>query len=359
MLQRHCAKHIYIVPDGLKELMSDISREVLRSHPKNVYTFIADYLDALIITRENARVAAKLVQSITEITTTTCNFLKKTGISRKEADNIVAIIQKTFRQHLRECPVVYDQTEQTVEVETANIISNIINEAEIPPEIGEEAARIIQNAYKDYKHRREHEKELLNGMIDWRVAARSAIRLYRKTGVTTEEASRAANLIKSAYKGYYTRRIMKNLAKREKQPQEEKVEETSTNEETKSITKSDRSVRINYNTVIPHVDFDDVNNLDDLDIKPNVSKESTTSIVVADTINNILEQTITLVERKHQTEMDSLSRQEYKEMDGDKSGDSFNLDDYSFKVVLDDAFFEDGTENMISIDDGTDNLTDI
>jgi hypothetical protein len=28
MLQRHCARYIYVVPDGLRELMSDISREV-------------------------------------------------------------------------------------------------------------------------------------------------------------------------------------------------------------------------------------------------------------------------------------------------------------------------------------------
>lgn len=28
LLQRHCAKYIYAVPEGLKELMSDISREV-------------------------------------------------------------------------------------------------------------------------------------------------------------------------------------------------------------------------------------------------------------------------------------------------------------------------------------------
>lgn len=55
MLQRHCAKFIYIVPDGLRELMSDISREVIRTQPENVYTYIADYLDALMITRENAR----------------------------------------------------------------------------------------------------------------------------------------------------------------------------------------------------------------------------------------------------------------------------------------------------------------
>lgn len=41
------------VPDGLKELMSDISREVLREQPENIYEFIADYLEEMEITREH------------------------------------------------------------------------------------------------------------------------------------------------------------------------------------------------------------------------------------------------------------------------------------------------------------------
>lgn len=28
-LQRHCAKYIYVIPEGLRELMTDISREVI------------------------------------------------------------------------------------------------------------------------------------------------------------------------------------------------------------------------------------------------------------------------------------------------------------------------------------------
>lgn len=40
------------IPDGLKELMSDISREVLREQPENIYEFIADYLEEMEITRE-------------------------------------------------------------------------------------------------------------------------------------------------------------------------------------------------------------------------------------------------------------------------------------------------------------------
>lgn len=41
------------VPDGLKPLMSDISREVLREQPENIYEFIADYLEEMELAREH------------------------------------------------------------------------------------------------------------------------------------------------------------------------------------------------------------------------------------------------------------------------------------------------------------------
>lgn len=48
-----------------------------------------------------------------------------------------------------------------------------------------------------FKERKQFERNLLENMLDWRVAARSAIHLYRKTGVSKEEADRAATLIKA------------------------------------------------------------------------------------------------------------------------------------------------------------------
>lgn len=41
------------VPDGLKELMFDISREVLRDQPENINEFIADYLEEMVLKREH------------------------------------------------------------------------------------------------------------------------------------------------------------------------------------------------------------------------------------------------------------------------------------------------------------------
>lgn len=84
-------------------------------------------------------------------------------------------------------------TEQVLE---ANLISEILDEAAIPSEQAEMAAVIIQNAYRHFKEKQARERNLLHGMVDWRVAASSTLRLYRKTGATLEEVNRAATLIK-------------------------------------------------------------------------------------------------------------------------------------------------------------------
>ncbi|KAF7396725.1 hypothetical protein HZH66_007587 [Vespula vulgaris] len=80
-LQKHGAKHIYKVPEGLRELCTDITREVLRSQPREMYSFIADYIDLLLITRENAKVAVKIITNILKGTHTIMNILCQTGLT--------------------------------------------------------------------------------------------------------------------------------------------------------------------------------------------------------------------------------------------------------------------------------------
>lgn len=54
-LQTHEGKHIFPIPDGLKELSSDIIREVLRHQPEKINEFIADYLEMMMVVRDQAR----------------------------------------------------------------------------------------------------------------------------------------------------------------------------------------------------------------------------------------------------------------------------------------------------------------
>ncbi|XP_060531548.1 sperm surface protein Sp17 [Cylas formicarius] len=238
-LQKYQARYLYAVPEGLRELMADISREVLRSQPQDLHTFIADYLDALIITRENARVASRVVQSLTDTAQAAAAFFVETGLGKHQVDLLVQAMKKSFAK--RVC-------DTSQEVEEANVVSEVINEAKIEPEEAETAALVIQQAYRRYKEKVVKERELLEGVIDWRVAARSAIRLYRRTGVTNEEANRAATMIKAAYKGYYTRKALKKMSVLSVAESGSSVGRTTLGDE--------RKVTINYDTVIQHVDFD-------------------------------------------------------------------------------------------------------
>ncbi|KAK9875021.1 hypothetical protein WA026_005831 [Henosepilachna vigintioctopunctata] len=206
-IQRHYAKFIYVVPDGLRELMSDITREVLRSQPTDLYTFIADYLDALMITRENARVASSLVVDIVQISETTAELLEKSGMKRSEANRAACVIQQRFKKMME----TKRHDKKSAPLDAKAIVDGILEEAHITKERAHSASIIVQKAYRSFMQREQHRRELLSGFIDWRVAARSAIALYRKTGVTYEEAHRAATLIKSAYKGYYQRKVMSRL----------------------------------------------------------------------------------------------------------------------------------------------------
>lgn len=149
--------------------------------------------------------------------------------------------------------------------EEEEFVREVLNEANVGDEMRHEAARIIQAAFRKFKKRQEYEKDLLFGMVDWRIAARHTISLYRNAGVSEEEANRAATLIKAAYKGYYTRRVMKRLLERglDESVSEESIDEPFAHdlrgeeEEEDEDEETKKSVRIDFTSVIPHVDFGD------------------------------------------------------------------------------------------------------
>lgn len=152
-----------------------------------------------------------MVDSITEIGSTIADLLLETGMCRKDADRVVTTLQKTLRKYLQEKKGVQQKVIVDEQVEKSRVVEMALDEAKVDPELAEQAAMIIQNAWHDYRDRVMREKGLVLGMVDWRVAARSTMRLYKTTRVTMEEANRAATLIKAAYKGYYTRRVMKRM----------------------------------------------------------------------------------------------------------------------------------------------------
>ncbi|XP_050350323.1 uncharacterized protein LOC126773419 [Nymphalis io] len=82
------------LPEGLKDLMSDISREVLRAQPQNLYQFIANYLEALLEVRDVLSIAYDICTDTCECT---CepelhSELKAIGLDQNNLDKAVEII---------------------------------------------------------------------------------------------------------------------------------------------------------------------------------------------------------------------------------------------------------------------------
>ncbi|KAI4498481.1 hypothetical protein M0802_006416 [Mischocyttarus mexicanus] len=164
-LQKHGAKHIYRVPEGLRELCTDITREVLRSQPTEIYSFIADYMDVLLITRENAKVAVKVVNNILKGSQTIMSILYRTGLSIEQIAAAAPRIQAAFRGH--------------------------------------------------------HARMLLaesQGKIQWQRALMNTLNILKKSGVPAEEITKSLPTIETAYRGYYTNRnIRMQMNKRMKE----------------------------------------------------------------------------------------------------------------------------------------------
>ncbi|GLV44263.1 Radial spoke binding protein 15 [Carabus blaptoides fortunei] len=200
LYERRCAKYVYVVPEGLRELMTDISREVLRHNPVQVYCFITEYLDSLLITRENARVAAKLVENLTETSIIIAELFQETGITRHEADRAARIIQRAFRRHSRG-----KTAEEPLEEE--DLLEKIIRKTKVSFEEADRAVGVIQRAYRYYKSKKQDQDD----GVDWRQAAKRTIGILDKVRCPKAELDRAATLIKAAYKGYYMRKNMQKL----------------------------------------------------------------------------------------------------------------------------------------------------
>ncbi|KAF9814541.1 hypothetical protein SFRURICE_020719 [Spodoptera frugiperda] len=93
LLQKHGCSNVFTVPEGLKELMSDITREVLRWQPAKMLDFIANYLAALLITREHGIMAVKILDELCDCHPTVSEHLLQLGLEREDAKELATIIK--------------------------------------------------------------------------------------------------------------------------------------------------------------------------------------------------------------------------------------------------------------------------
>ncbi|EAT41448.1 AAEL006924-PA [Aedes aegypti] len=192
------------VPDELKELMLEISREVLRSQPKNVIHFVADYLEAKLIRRENQVVADKVVDTVLDTSLDIITMLDEIGLNEEKAERAVRMIREAFQKHFK----IRTSDENLRDAfREAEVLKRLVDECGFSESEALKAGKIIERAYKTYFLRNVY--KYYHGPAvtsDWQDAAKHTLGIYAQSGASKEEMERAAVRIQTAYRGYFTRK---------------------------------------------------------------------------------------------------------------------------------------------------------
>ncbi|XP_026326248.1 uncharacterized protein LOC113234941 [Hyposmocoma kahamanoa] len=220
LLQQHGCSNVFTVPEGLRELMSDISREVLRAQPTRIYDFIANYLSVLLITREHGILAVRILDDLCDCKPSVSEHLIQIGFNQPEAEQLAQIIKQEIEGD--------EPTEGTEKVKELEILKRILSTNPLDEDMTAKVCQITRNAYRDYWYKKKLLEQSLKVQADepWEVAAQHTLEIYKKTKPSFTELTRATEKIQAAYRGYYIRKNMIRHLKLEekKKKQSPKVE---------------------------------------------------------------------------------------------------------------------------------------
>ena len=197
------------VPDELKELLFDLSKEVLREQPKDIYTFIADYLDDRLYERENRIVASKTVESVLDYSWNITALLNETEIDPKKAESAVRLIREAFSKHFEIGKPNVDK-----KFEEKKLLRRLVKECGFTVDEAKSASAVIQSAYNSYFYRHVRPDLLPKGdnkETDWKDAAEVTLNLYARSGASKGEIDRAALNIMESYKKHYSKEDTSDL----------------------------------------------------------------------------------------------------------------------------------------------------
>ncbi|XP_075979855.1 uncharacterized protein LOC142979012 [Anticarsia gemmatalis] len=189
----HCKLSL---PQGLKELMNDISREVLRAQPADLYGFIAGYLSALLVSRDNLSVAAYVLSHVCE-----CDCrkelmceLRDIGLDEEDAEDAFKVIMKYFsKEIINEGTLLSTLTKKTY-----------IDDSMLPPVVN-----AIRDAYLQHQaHNITKYEESSDSEEDDEVkrAASHTLKLYRSVRPPEILYEQMAEKIQASYRSFGVRR---------------------------------------------------------------------------------------------------------------------------------------------------------
>ncbi|CAK1541991.1 unnamed protein product [Leptosia nina] len=211
LLQNHGCSNVFSVPEGLKELMADISREVLREQPAKLFDFIANYLSVLLITREHGVMAVKVLDDLCDCRPSVSEHLLQLGLSDGLARDLAQVIKEEIEQ--------FEPEEEAEKIKEMQIMKRILTISNLDEVLAPKVCQVARNAYRDYWYRKKTLEQSMKTQPDeaWEVAAQRTLQIYKSTKPSFSELNRAAQKIQAAYRGYHVRRnLLKHLKPKRK-----------------------------------------------------------------------------------------------------------------------------------------------
>jgi len=198
-------------PDGLLELMADMTREVLRHQPENIFEFLADYLDALRITRDKLQTMKKLSSRLkNQFEKVTIELLTKNGFDEGLSRKMVGIIASKLENSSSEANETFrqrsavanrnDQHNSCFVVDTAK--EELIKICDLTTAEVQQLDRILKSCEKMFRHQ-ELMRKIVEYDYDWiNDTVEGTLDYYRKRRkmLVANEMERAAVIIQKAYR---------------------------------------------------------------------------------------------------------------------------------------------------------------
>ncbi|ETN58741.1 hypothetical protein AND_009724 [Anopheles darlingi] len=193
------------IPEDLRPLMEEMSREVLRAQPQDAVHFLADYLEERLVRRENRRLAERVVDNVLDHTIEIVALLETAGIETERAEAAVKCIRQEFHRHFE---TRTDDERLREAFRERQVLDRLIKECGFSEQEARHASAIIEQAYRTFYYRNAYKTEPHPAARDqdWRQAAKHSLGIYAQTEPTKEEMETAAIRIQAAYRGYFSRK---------------------------------------------------------------------------------------------------------------------------------------------------------
>ncbi|XP_028166465.1 uncharacterized protein LOC114357165 [Ostrinia furnacalis] len=218
LLQEHGCSNVFSIPEGLRELMCDISREVLREQPQKIFDFIANYLSVLLITREHGILSLRILEDLCDCKPSVTEHLMQLGMERAQAEMLSQVIKEEVEG--------FEPIEGREKVKEMQIMKKILQRTVLDEDMAAKVCQISRNAYRDYWYRKKLLEKSMKVQPDepWEIAAQHTLELYKKTKPSFTELTRATEKIQAAYRGYHIRKNLLTHLKPKKKKMGPKVE---------------------------------------------------------------------------------------------------------------------------------------